>query len=179
MTCRPIALSIISPVWVRFRRPWTAKGPLVGALLSVLAMCVFAFGAAEHAVSAFIAGNVIGGLGLGVAQPELTGKMINSVPAADPGLAGGLQAMLIQVGSVLGIGILGGIAAAHKVTGHAPSYVLAYLIGAGGAVVAVVPALLLRRMQGTRSANDPHGHSGRSEDQPGRVDEGNRVQVDD
>jgi hypothetical protein len=32
-------------------------------------MRVFAFGAAEHVVPAFIAVNVIGGLGLGVDQP--------------------------------------------------------------------------------------------------------------
>jgi len=70
-------------------------------------------------------------------------RLINSVSAEDYGSAAGLQAMFTQIGSVLGLSVLGGMAAGRGTSGHAPYYVLAYLIGGAVAIVAVVLAVLL------------------------------------
>jgi MFS family permease len=71
--------------------------------------------------------------------------MINSVSTENQGAAGGQQVMATQIGAVLGISVLGGIAAGHRVTGAAPAWVLAYLVGGLLAVGAVVLALVLAR----------------------------------
>ena len=83
------------------------------------------------------------GLGLGVAQPGLTVRLISSVSAEDYGSAAGLQAMFTQIAAVLGISVLGGMAAGRETSGHAPYYVLAYLIGGAIAIVAIFLAVLL------------------------------------
>jgi MFS family permease len=70
-------------------------------------------------------------------------RLINSVNAEDYGSAAGLQAMFTQIGSVLGLSVLGGMAAGRGTSGHAPYYVLAYLIGGAVAIVAVLLATLL------------------------------------
>jgi MFS family permease len=145
MISRPIAMSLIAPVWVRLPAAWGRRGPLVGSLLAVGAMGAFAAGAAEHSLAAFIVGNVLGGLGLGISQPALTAMMINSVGTDSQGAAGGQQAMATQIGAVLGISVLTGIAAGHRVTGTAPAYVLAYLVGGAVAICAVLLALVLSR----------------------------------
>lgn len=145
MMSRPIANSLLSPVWVRLPARVSRHGPLVGGLCSVAAMGAFAVGAADHSVLVFVVGNVLGGLGVGVAQPALTATMINSVRTENQGAAGGQQVMAIQIGSVLGISVLGGIATGHPVTGSAPAWVLAYLVGAVVAVGAVLLALVLAR----------------------------------
>jgi predicted MFS family arabinose efflux permease len=125
MTCRPLSLSLASPVWVRLPREVFRRGPVAGGLLSVIAMCVFALGSWEHSLAAFIAGNILGGLGLGVAQPGLTVRVISSVNAEDYGAAAGLQAMFTQIALVLGLTVLGGVAAGRPTSGHAPYYVVA------------------------------------------------------
>jgi MFS family permease len=144
MTLRPVSNSLASPMWVRLPRRWTQRGPLAGSLLSVLAMVVFALGAAEHSVAALMAALVLGGLGLGVSQPGLTVMLINSVRAEDYGSAAGLQVMFTQIFSVLGLSVLGGVAAGRSTAGHAPYYVAAYLIGGVVAVIGVVLAVYLR-----------------------------------
>jgi MFS family permease len=145
MMSRPIANSLVSPVWVRMPPRVGRHGPLIGSLCSVAAMGTFALGAADHTVLMFVVGNVLGGLGLGIAQPALTVTMINSVSTENQGAAGGQQVMATQIGSVLGVSILGGIATGHPVTGSAPAWVLAYLVGAVAAVGAVLLALTLAR----------------------------------
>jgi MFS family permease len=145
MMSRPIANSLLSPIWVRLPARWGRRGPVAGSLLSVAAMGTFAAGAAEHSVLAFILGNVLSGLGAGIAQPALTATMINSVRTEEQGAAGGQQVMAMQIGSVLGISVLGGIAAGHRVTGSAPAWVLAYVVGGVVSAVAVGLALVLAR----------------------------------
>ena len=87
---------------------------------------------------------ILGGLGLGVSQPGLTVMLINSVRPEDYGSAAGLQVMFTQIFSVLGLSVLGGVAAGRSTAGHAPSYVLAYLIGGAVAVIGVGLSLYLR-----------------------------------
>jgi len=152
MMSRPIANSLLSAIWVRLPTRWGRHGPLVGSLCSVAAMGVFAAGAADHSVLAFIVGNVLGGLGVGIAQPTLTVTMINSVSTENQGAAGGQQVMATQIGSVLGISVLGGIATGHPVTGTAPAWILAYLVGGVVAVGAVLLALVLGRRDRRMSA---------------------------
>jgi formate-dependent nitrite reductase membrane component NrfD len=52
--------------------------------------------------------------------------------------------MFTQIAAVLGISVLGGIAAGRQTSGHASYYVLAYLIGGIIAIGAVLLAVLLK-----------------------------------
>jgi MFS family permease len=155
MTLRPVSNSLSSPMWVRLSRKWTRRGPLVGSLLSVLAMCVFALGAATHSLAALMAALVLGGLGLGVSQPGLTVMLINSVTPEDYGSAAGLQVMFTQIASVLGLSVLGGVAAGRGTAGHAPYYVVAYLIGGAVAVIGVFLSIYLRTRVPDSSTQPP------------------------
>ena len=65
-------------------------------------------------------------------------RVISSVNAEDYGAAAGLQAMFTQIALVLGLTVLGGVAAGRPTSGHAPYDVVAYLIGAAAAVVPIV-----------------------------------------
>jgi len=145
MTLRPVSNSIASPLWVRLPRHLSWHGPVVGASFAVLAMCSFALGAWEHSIIGLIGGLILGGLALGVANPGLTVRLINTVSPEEYGSAAGLQVMFTQISSVLGLSVLGGVAAGKGTSGHAPYYVVAYLIGAGVAVIAVFLALYLNR----------------------------------
>jgi MFS family permease len=145
MMTRPLANSLLSLLWVRLPARWSRHGALAGSLCAVVSMAVFAVGAAEHSVLAFIMGNIMGGAGVGIAQPMLTAIMINSVSPEDQGAAGGQQVMATQIGSVLGISVLSGIATGHPVTGIAPAWILAFLVGGVVAVGGVLLALLLAR----------------------------------
>jgi len=78
--------------------------------------------------------------------------MINSGATESQGAAGGQQAMATQIKAVLGISVLTGIAAGHRVTGTAPAYVLAYLVKGALAIGAVLLALLLGRHDRTAAA---------------------------
>ncbi len=71
--------------------------------------------------------------------------MINSVSTVNQGAAGGQQVMATQIGSVLGISVLSGIATSHPVTGAAPAWILAYLVGGAVAVGAALLGLALSR----------------------------------
>ena len=143
MIGRPLAMSVSSPLWVRLPGSWPRSGPIFGGVLSVISMCVFAFGAWNHLLVAFIVGNVLGGLALGVANPGLTARLISSVAPEDYGSAAGVQVMFTQIASVLGLSVLAGVANRGKAGGHAPSYTEAYLIGAVVALGAISLAVYL------------------------------------
>jgi predicted MFS family arabinose efflux permease len=145
MIGRPVAVSLSSPAWVRLPGKWPRRGPVAGGLFGFSAMCLFALGAWEHSLAALIAGLILGGLGNGVAQPGLTVRVMNSVGAEDYGSAAGLQVMFSQIAAVLGLSVLGGVAAGRRTSGHAPYYVLAFLIGAAVALVAIALAIHLNR----------------------------------
>jgi MFS family permease len=128
-------------------------------------MCAFALGAWEHSLGWLVAGLVLGGLGLGVSQPGLTVMLINSVDAEDYGSAAGLQVMFTQIASVLGLSVMGGIAAGRGTSGHAPHYVVAYLIGGVVAVIAIFLAVYLSRRSpeaGLQSRPEPANRDGRT-----------------
>jgi predicted MFS family arabinose efflux permease len=143
MIGRPFSMSLSSPIWVRLPGSWARRGPILGALLSVISMCVFAFGAWNHLLVAFIVGNVLGGLALGVANPGLTARLISSVNPEDYGSAAGVQSMFTQIASVLGLSVLAGVASRGGTSVHAHSFALAYLIGAVVAVGSIVLAAYL------------------------------------
>ncbi len=155
MTLRPVSNSIASPLWVRLPRHLARHGPVVGASFAVLAMCSFALGAWEHSIIGLIGGLILGGLALGVANPGLTVRLINTVSPEEYGSAAGLQVMFTQISSVLGLSVLGGVAAGKGTAGHAPYYVVAYLIGAGVAVIAVFLAVYLNRRVPDSTADLP------------------------
>jgi MFS family permease len=143
MTGRPFSMSVSSPFWVRLPGNWPRRGPIFGGLFVVLSMCVFAFGAWNHLLVAFIVGNILSGLAVGVANPGLTARLISSVAPEDYGSAAGVQVMFTQIASVLGLSVLVGVATRGGTSVHGPSYALAYLIGAAVAIGAIVLAAYL------------------------------------
>ena len=74
--------------------------------------------------------------------------------------------MFTQIASVLGLSVLAGVATGGGTGGHAPTYTLAYLIGAVVAIGAIllavclktrVPETALRSGRSTRSEPVEHG----------------------
>ncbi len=85
----------------------------------------------------------LAGLGMGAASPTLTATVANSVEDKDLGVAGAAQQMLQQVGLVMGIQFLSAIQVATESDGVADSYHLAFLVGAGVALVGALVSTLV------------------------------------
>ena len=143
---------------------WPRRGPIFGGVLSVISMCVFAFGAWNHLLVAFIVGNVLGGLALGVANPGLTARLISSVAPEDYGSAAGVQVMFTQIASVLGLSVLAGVATRGGQAVSAP-YTVAYLIGAVVALGAIFLAVYLKSRV-PETSREPQPHEPRRTDKP-------------
>lgn len=135
MALRPLSFSLMSPVagYVA-TRTGERRTSVLGTALVVVAMMVFAFAAALHAVALVFGGLLLAGLGLGVSAPSLVAVVGNAVDDEQLGVANAAQSMVTQLGVVVGMGIMSTLQAAGD--GAAP-YVVAY--GAGG-VAALVGA---------------------------------------
>jgi EmrB/QacA subfamily drug resistance transporter len=142
MLCRPLTFSLFAPVagylTVRVGERFAA---LAGTSLVVASMIVFAFGAHLEAVALIVVALVCSGLGLGASSPSLASSVANAVPERDLGVASAAQAMVTQIGVVVGIQTMSKI-----VDGSAQSgpYLAAYLVGAAAALVGVLAAGFIR-----------------------------------
>jgi MFS family permease len=83
----------------------------VGILMTTLLIAV------DVNVLAFVPGLFIYGLGVGFATAQLTSIVLGDVPPAESGLASGTNSTMRQVGSALGIAILGTVLAVGLSTG--------------------------------------------------------------
>jgi MFS family permease len=96
-----------------------------------------------------IAATAMSGVGLGIASPALTALMAGSVDAGDLGVAGAMQQLSTQLGSVLGSAVLATVSATadrHDMS----TFHLAFLIGGAVAVAAALAASRVQPQSGLR-----------------------------
>jgi len=153
LTIGALSLGLVARMVVRFG----PKPVLVGGLSTlILGLVLFASVQAEtpYAPLLLIAFVVLG-LGAGSTFVPLLTIAMADVPARDAGLASGILNVSMQVGSALGLAVLGALAAdrtsALTAAGHTHvaallgGYHLAFVLGAGAVVLALVVSLLVLR----------------------------------
>ena len=116
---------------------------------------------------------IIFGFGAGVAFPALMMLAMSGATPQDAGLASGLVNTAGQVGGAIGLAVLATIStertdsllAAGKSMAEALNggYHLAYAVGAGATVVAIVTAVVVMRSQSPAEMAAAHGHSAEGE----------------
>jgi MFS family permease len=147
---RPLAFSLIAPVAAATTmRVGERVAGVAGALGVVVSMVLWST-VGLHASPVFIiAATAMSGVGLGIASPALTALMAGSVDAGDLGVAGAMQQLSTQLGSVLGSAVLATVSATadrHDMS----TFHLAFLIGGAVAVAAAGAASRVQPQSGLR-----------------------------
>lgn len=82
----------------------------IGLLVEVVAVAALAASLSLSVSSWVLAGCLLGyGAGVGMATAQLTALLLSDVPRDESGMASGLQSSVRQVGSALGVALLGGL----------------------------------------------------------------------
>jgi Major Facilitator Superfamily len=142
-----LAAFIVGPLPARVPSRLVIAGGLpIGALGLVL------FAAAHAASLEICVFSLVSGAGLGLAFAAIPPQLLDTVPHAEMTSAGAINAIIFNIGQVLGGAVLGSVLAASVGDGAGvPSdhgYRLAYLIGAGTVSAATVAFLFLTRASG-------------------------------
>ncbi len=142
MLFRPLTFSLFAPIagylTVRIGERTAATA---GTSMVIVSMGIFAAAASAGSVPLVIAGLVLSGLGLGASSPSLVSSVANAVDERDLGVASAAQAMITQIGVVVGIQMMSTIAGGDDVAGP---YVVAYLVGGAVAVLGVAGSVFVR-----------------------------------
>jgi MFS family permease len=139
---RPIALSASSPIGGQLGAVYGERAMIVAGSLSVfLAMAAFAAGANAQWMPLIVAGLILAGVGMGLAQPSLSTIVANAVEEKDHGIAVSTMATTTGIGAVTGISILTAMCAD---VGTAESFRNGYALGAIFAVFGILASLALR-----------------------------------
>lgn len=150
MLPRPVAFSLAAPISgfiaIRLGERRTVVAGMASILLSMLMLAAGAFWVAPIGI---VAGLVLSGIGLGGSSPSLTSSVANSVPSDYLGVAGAAVSMMGTVGGVVGMEVLRTVATG--LGGATGAYAVAYLVGACVAVIALLFATRIRRLDRTIS----------------------------
>ena len=142
MALRPLTFSIVAPIAGYLAVRWGVRSmSIMGTSLIALGMIAFVAAAQLHAVGFVFAGLVLAGIGMGTASPSLISAVGNTVSDVELGTANAAQAMVGQVGVVVGMGLLSTVRATGA--GDGP-FAMAYLCGFALAMVAVAGAANIR-----------------------------------
>jgi EmrB/QacA subfamily drug resistance transporter len=157
-----MSLRYSGPLTMRFG----ARATLVASLVSMGAgMLLFARTPVDGTyVTDIMPAMILIGLGAGLGFPSLMTLSMSGATPSDSGLASGLVNTSVQVGGAFGLAVLAtlateranGLIADGVSTASAlnSGYHLAYLIGAGLVVVAIVTALAVLRSEGTAPSHE-------------------------
>lgn len=150
MLLRPVSFSASSPVGGTLAtRIGERPVALFGTTAIAAALALLGLGGLEEMVVLVMVALVLQGVGNGAAQPTLTATLSNSVDESDLGVAAAAQRMIFQVGAAFGITVMTSV---YGATGEPRDFFIAYLVGAGLGVTAIVFAGLMRS---TPSEPDP------------------------
>lgn len=170
---RPISLSATSPVGGSLGAKFGERTMIIAGSVFVLgAMLAFAVGAAAQSMMAIVAGLVLAGMGMGLAQPSLSTMVASSVAEQDHGIAVSTMSTTTGIGAVFGISILTAVIGTEP---SAETFRDAYLVGAGLAALGVVSSCLLRRVdhdaepESAGGSNDPQKAVQRNPRRPQRA----------
>jgi len=131
---RPVSLSAASPIGGSLGAKYGERTMIIaGSALVVLAMVAFAIGAAAETMIAIVAGLVLAGMGMGLAQPSLSTMVASSVEEQDHGVAVSTMSTTTGIGAVAGVSILTAMCAdAETATSFRDGYALGALFAAFG-----------------------------------------------
>jgi MFS family permease len=94
------------------------------------------------------------GIGIGLAFAAMATLIVDAVPQSQTGVATGMNTIMRSIGGALGAQILASIVGAHADESH---FVAAFLVSAGGLVVAFVAGLCIPRPPSRDRGTVPHG----------------------
>ncbi|MEI7592351.1 MAG: MFS transporter [Actinomycetes bacterium] len=169
---RPLAFSIAGPIagytTVKIGERTNAVAGALFIVASMVALSRVGVGTSDLVIMGALA---LSGVGMGAASPALAAAIANSVEEKDLGVVSAAQQMVAQIGVVAGIQILLTVQVSQEPNvGAAASYHIAYLVGAGVALVGALLALFVhntrkqailaeRRSQAERGRGAPQGAS--------------------
>ena len=102
--------------------------------------------------SSDLVATAMSGIGLGIASPALTSLMAGSVASGDLGVAGAMQQLSTQLGSVLGSAVLATVSATAGRADMSMFHV-AFLVGGAVAALAACAAAQVQPQSGRTAAN--------------------------
>ena len=158
---RPISLSAASPVGGQLGARYGERAMIIAGSVGVFAaMLAFAAGAANESMWPIVAGLVLAGLGMGLAQPSLSTIVASAVEEQDHGIAVSTMSTTTGIGAVAGVSILTALCAD---VGTADAFRNGYLLGALFAGLGVATSFMLSHTQqvvagahtGSRRASSP------------------------
>jgi MFS family permease len=143
---RPLTFSVAAPIAGRFTlRVGERAAGVSGALIVTLSMVMLAALRVNSSVIIILVALALSGMGLGVSAPAMTAAVANAVEDADLGVAGAIQQLAVQVGSVIGIQVMQTVQQATATSdGDIASFSIAYLVGAAVCLLAVASAWFVR-----------------------------------
>lgn len=147
VTSRPLFFALAGPVvgYVGARLGERKLATSGAALVVVSALALSMVGASATDALVFVALG-IAGFGLGATMPAMTAAVTNAVDEADIATASGAQQMMWQLGTAIGIEVLGSVQKSRvSAVGLADSYAQAFLVAAVVAFVGMVLASFVRR----------------------------------
>jgi MFS family permease len=149
---RPISFSASSPVGGHLGSVYGERSMVIaGSVLIFMAMSAFAAGAASESIGLILAGLVLAGLGMGLAQPSLSTLVASAVTEQDHGVAVSTMSTTSGIGAVAGISILTALCADAET---AVSFRNGYALGAAVAAIGVLASFGLRVVDYDKSTRD-------------------------
>ena len=150
---RPLAFSLVAPVAAATTmRVGERVAGIAGALGVVTSMVLWSTVGLHTGTVMIIVATAMSGIGLGIASPALTSLMAGSVAAGDLGVAGAMQQLSTQLGSVLGSAVLATVSATAGRADMSMFHV-AFLVGGAVAVLAACAAAQVQPQSGRAVAN--------------------------
>lgn len=127
---RPLAFSLTAPlaalVTIRVGERTAGVAGAIGVMISMVMWSTVGHGTGYPYI---IAATAMSGVGLGIASPALTALMVNAVANEDVGVAGAMQQLMTQLGSVLGAAVLATISVTAT-TGNMQPFHAAFMVAA-------------------------------------------------
>jgi predicted MFS family arabinose efflux permease len=145
MVPRPLTFAIAGPLAGYLVGRVSTRSTIVAGTASLtLSMAVFAYVASDPATAVVVVALTLSGIGVGAAQPGIAASVANSVANADLGIAGATQQLVSQVGTTLGMNVLGAVELVARDAGDpGGSYAIAYAVGAAVTGVGFVLSLFM------------------------------------
>jgi MFS family permease len=154
---RPLIFAISAPIAGYMTvRTGERTATLFGAGSLLLSMILFATLSESAGLLIILVALALSGLGMGVSNPATSATMSNELAASEYGVMSAAQLLATQIGEVAGIQAVltiqesiarrSGLADVHHSTALLHSFSVAFWVGAGVAVLAVVCGLFVRSM---------------------------------
>ncbi len=145
MVPRPLTFAVAGPLAGYLVGRVSTRSTIVAGTASLtLSMAVFAVVATDPTTAIVVLALTLSGIGVGAAQPGIAASVANSVANEDLGIAGATQQLVSQVGTTLGMNVLGAIELVSR-GGRPPggSYAVAYGVGAAVTGLGLVLAFFM------------------------------------